>query len=457
MKINLYLFSSLFILILSYETNFEIIYSNYNENDIISTFRRSYLEIEASFGSGSNSNKYKLLLDPQSHATVIPGTDSNAKGDVQKYKVTDDFKLNMNIPTAYSEKFYSGLKGEDTIQIGNSISIKSGVSFVVAKEYSSSGDFMNKYAFLGIKNSNNDDPFSLNLVGQMKEKKLIEYPTWFLNFNSDSKGKFVLGTLPHLYDNITYNEADMSTEKYRAPCNILSVQFQEIYYGNKDDYENKKAIVTSHGIVYFTLYSRLIICTPDYGEIIHSQFFEKQIKNGNCHQSTLPDKYIYYYCEKKNSFNMSEMQNLNFVTSYLSDNMTFVFEPKDLFYEHNGNYYFLIIYKPDDHITPPDSEWNIGTIFFQKYLLAINRDENLIYFYRATHNGTNPTTGGNGTNKKYIIIIVVLSVVLLGSIGFLVFYILKIKPRKKKANELDDDFDYQSKQNEEGTSPIINE
>lgn len=170
MKINLYLFSSLFILILSYETNFEIIYSNYNENDIISTFRRSYLEIEASFGSGSNSNKYKLLLDPQSHATVIPGTDSNAKGDVQKYKVTDDFKLNMNIPTAYSEKFYSGLKGEDTIQIGNSISIKSGVSFVVAKEYSSSGDFMNKYAFLGIKNSNNDDPFSLNLVGQMKEK-----------------------------------------------------------------------------------------------------------------------------------------------------------------------------------------------------------------------------------------------------------------------------------------------
>jgi len=60
-------------------------------------------------------------------------------------------------------------------------------------------------------------------------------------------------------------------------------------------------------------------------------------------------------------------------------------------------------------------------------------------------------------SAKYIIIIVVLSVVLLGSIGFLVFYILKIKPRKKKANELDDDFDYQSKQNEEGTSPIINE
>jgi hypothetical protein len=34
---------------------------------------------------------------------------------------------------------------------------------------------------------------------------------------------------------------------------------------------------------------------------------------------------------------------------------------------------------------------------------------------------------------------------------------MKIKPRKKKANELDDDFDYQTKQNEEGTSALIND
>ena len=64
------------------------------------------------------------------------------------------------------------------------------------------------------------------------------------------------------------------------------------------------------------------------------------------------------------------MENLNFVTSVMSDNMTFVFEPKDLFYEKDNIYYFLIIYKPIDHITSPDSEWLVGTLFLQKYLLA---------------------------------------------------------------------------------------
>ena len=132
----------------------------------------------------------------------------------------------------YSEKFYSGLKGEDTIQIGNSEPIKDKVSFVVANEFTSVGTNLNKYAFFGLKNSNNDDMYNLNIISQMKDNNLINYPTWFLSFNSDSKGKFVIGTLPHLYDNITYNETDMSTEKCRAPCNILSVQFQEIWHYN---------------------------------------------------------------------------------------------------------------------------------------------------------------------------------------------------------------------------------
>ena len=292
----------------------------------------------------------------------------------------------------------------------------------------------------------------------MKENNLINYPSWFLSFNSDSKGKFVIGTLPHLYDNNTYYETDMAKENCIAPCNIISIQFQDIYYGNKNDYDNRESVSPQHTTVYFSLYSRLIRCTPDFGDIIHKKFFEKHIKNLNCNQGTFPDKYIYYYCNKK-SINISEMENLNFVTSVMSDNMTFVFEPKDLFYEKDNIYYFLIIYKPIDHITSPDSEWLVGTLFLQKYLLAFNRNNRMIYFYKTTH--TNDTSGndnnGKGLSTKYIVIIVVLSVVLLGIIGALIFYIIKIKPRKKRANELADDFDYQEKQNEEGATAIINE
>ena len=223
MKINFYLFSSLFIFLFCYESDFELQYSNYDENNIISSLRNIFLEIDVSFGSGSNSNKYKLTLDPDSHGTIIPGVNSNTKGNVQKYKITNDFKLKKNITVIYSEKFYSGLKGEDTIQIGNSEPIKDKVSFVVANEFTSVGTNLNKYAFFGLKNSNNDDMYNLNIISQMKDNNLINYPTWFLSFNSDSKGKFVIGTLPHLYDNITYYETDMTKENCRAPCNILII------------------------------------------------------------------------------------------------------------------------------------------------------------------------------------------------------------------------------------------
>ena len=460
MKINLYLFSSLFILLFCYETDFELQYSNFNERDIISSFRKTFLEIDVSFGSGSNSNKYKLTLDPDCHGTVIPGINSKTSGNIQKYKITDDFKLKQNISVIYGEKFYSGLKGEDTIQIGNSEPIKNKISFVVASEFTSSVVNLNKYAFFGLKNTNNDDMNNLNIINQMKVNNLINYPTWFLSFNSDSKGKFIIGTLPHQYDNITYNEENMIKENCKAPCSIVSIQFQDIYYGNKNDYNNRASIVPQHTTVFFSLYTRLIQCTPDYGNIIHRKFFEEQIKNGNCHQDTLSDGYLYYYCEKK-SFSISSMENLNFVTSVLSDNMTFVLEPKDLFYEKNGIYYFLIIYKPDDYLTPPDSEWIVGSLFLQKYLLTFNRNEKVIYFYKTTHskdgNPSDNNDNGKGISAKYIIIIVILCILLLGISAFLIYYIIKIKPRKKRANELVDDFDYQDKQNEENATPIIND
>ena len=460
MKINLYLFSSLFILLFCYETDFELQYSNFNERDIISSFRKTFLEIDVSFGSGSNSNKYKLTLDPDCHGTVIPGINSNTMGNIQKYKITDDFKLKQNISVTYAEKFYSGLKGEDTIQIGNSEPIKNKISFVVASEFTSSVTNLNKYAFFGLKSATNDDMNNLNIINQMKDNNLIKYPTWFLSFNSDSKGKFIIGTLPHLYDNITYNEANMAKENCKAPCSIISIQFQDIYYGNKNDYNNRASIVPQHTTVFFSLYTRLIRCTSDYGNIIHRKFFEEQIKNGNCHQDTLSDGYLYYYCEKK-SFSLSSMENLNFVTSVLSDNMTFVLEPKDLFYEKNEIYYFLIIYKPDDYLTPPDSEWIVGSLFLQKYLLTFNKNEKMIYFYKTTQskdgNPSDNNDNGKGISAKFIIIIVILSILLLGIIAFLIYYIIKIKPRKKRANELVDEFDYQEKQNEEGATAIIND
>jgi hypothetical protein len=236
---------------------------------------------------------------------------------------------------------------------------------------------------------------------------------------------------------------------------IYALKLQEIYYGKTEKYDNRISGDSLHTTIRFDLNTRLIQCTYDFGIILHNKFFEQKIKNKVCKDGMIDTLYKYYYCEK-GKININEMENINFVTDIQSDNMTFVLEPKDLFFEHNDLLYFLVIYKVEDYETSPEIDWIVGTPFLKKNLITFNRNDKLIYFYKKTNNENN----GNEKKSlqlKYIITISVLSVVFLVSIVVLILYIIKIKPRKKKANELDDDFDYQEKKTKEGDSPLIND
>ena len=456
MEIKFFLFTSLFFLTLCMESNFDIQFSNWNESRIISSLKKTYVEVEASFGS--HMDKFKLALDVDTQATVIPGIDSSDAGNNKKFDIskTTTFTEQKNFTFSSGEKFTSGIYGKDSFKLGNS-ETKNDISFVVAKGYSST--FLNnlyKYAFIGLKTSLNYDEYNFNIIGQMKDKNLISNATWFLNFDSDTKGKFIIGTLPHLkYKNI-YSEDYMHSENCLTNY-IYSINFGEIYYGKIENYDNRKAIEDSnHRIVKFNLNTRLFECTSDFGDILYKNFFKNQIDNGICYQGIIEDDYRYYYC-KKDKFKMSEMENINFVTNRQNNNMTFVFEPKDLFFEHKDILYFLIIYQPDYYGLAGLTEWVAGTSFLKKYILTFNRNDRIIYFYEKKIDPTDEEEDG-GDSSKYIIIIVVLSVVFVACIAFLIFYIIKIRPRRKKANELDDDdFDYQTKQNEEGNSALIND
>ena len=158
------------------------------------------------------------------------------------------------------------------------------------------------------------------------------------------------------------------------------------------------------------------------------------------------------------------MENVNFEIPHQNGNMTFVLEPKDLFYEYKDVLYFLIIYKPDYYIGDKDIYWIIGSVFLQKYLLTFNRKEKLIYFYKkkidqinndGNNNPKNPNEKEGEQDTKYIIIIAVISVLLIACIAILIIYITKKIPRKKKANELDDDFEYQTTPNKEGGKSLL--
>lgn len=450
MKILLLL--SLFLLSLGMESNFEIQHAKWDDNKIMESLRRIGIEVEASFGE--NLDTYKLILDIHTQAIVLPGVELKVQGNFKKYDISSNtFEKIENKPSYSGENFYSGTFGKDIFKLGNSETLKNKISFFVANEYQNYL-YQYKYAFIGLKSFVNGQESKLNIIEQMKDNDLITNTTWFLNFESDTKGKFVLGLLPHLAYKDKYSENDMYIAKTHSSY-IYALKLQEIYYGKTEKYDNRISGDSLHTTIRFDLNTRLIQCTYDFGIILHNKFFEQKIKNKVCKDGMIDTLYKYYYCEK-GKININEMENINFVTDIQSDNMTFVLEPKDLFFEHNDLLYFLVIYKVEDYETSPEIDWIVGTPFLKKNLITFNRNDKLIYFYKKTNNENN----GNEKKSlqlKYIITISVLSVVFLVSIVVLILYIIKIKPRKKKANELDDDFDYQEKKTKEGDSPLIND
>ena len=466
MKTNFFPFFSSIILfsilesILLFESDFEVQYFNWDEKNIMASLDNTYIEVEASFGL--EMDKFKLALDLESTATVLPDINFIGKGEFKKFH-SSSFEVKQNLKYISSEKYVSGNRGVDTFQLGSSEPIIKNFSFVVASDYTYTTNKLYKYAFIGIRNFYiNEEKYQLSMIDQLKKSNLIQYQTWFLNFESDSKGKFVVGTLPNIIYNNIYNESDMIEQNCDGQFQLCAITFQEIYYGKIDDYDNRKSLEDkNHLIALFSLNTRLIKCTSDFGSILYKNFFSKKIANKICGTENLNDGYMYFYCQK-DKFSLSEMENVNFAIPHQNGNMTFVLEPKDLFYEYNNILYFLIIYKPDYYAGDQDVYWIIGNTFLQKYLLTFNTKERLIYFYKKKIHQIKSDENNNGNennnNAKYIIIIAVISVLLIVCIAILIVYITKKVPRKKKANELDDEFDYQATPNKEGgESLLINE
>ena len=440
MKINFIIFFSSIILFSCFEIDFTIKNdSNAENNDVINALETASLEINLSFGE--KNDKFNSRVNLNNYAIAVPGTEVTNQ-NIQKFNASDSdtFKTLENLPFISSENVLSGVLGEDKINIQKT-EIKE-MKFVVGSLYSSSS--LNDYTYIGLSLSTNERKFpGINILEQLKSKNIIDKQTWYLKFDNYNKGKLVLGKYLHEMNN-EYNEEDMVSinlcQKYGE---YYRLDFDEINYGNKNE-PGKRVIMEKHNTTLFSITTRLIYSTYEFGKTIHSKFFKEKIENKNpkCFSKTLKEnsQYIYYYCTKE--ININEMENLNFVLK--EKNITFTLEPKDLFYEENDYFYYLIVYKNfeiDD--ANKDTEWIFGLQFLQKFNIAFNRDDKIAYFYNKEIRKEDSEDDDKET--KYIIIIVLIIIIFIGCIGFLVFYIIKIKPRKKKANELDEGFDYESK------------
>ena len=175
---------------------------------------------------------------------------------------------------------------------------------------------------------------------------------------------------------------------------------------------------------------------------LENNFFVNYYNKNICHKEQI-SSYKVTICNKNFNNNMIRLfPKIEFQIA----NITFEFTYEDLFYKYYNIYCFKILEQLDDN------KFHLGRILLKKYIITFNSESRQIIFYNKEDNKEND---GNPIDIKYIIIIIVLSVFLI-ILFVLVFYFGNqiYQKRKKKAFELNDEYDY-TPTKEEGIEPLF--
>ena len=293
-----------------------------------------------------------------------------------------------------------------------------------------------------------DDSYITFIYGEYD----LKYNFNYLNDNyNDILGTLILGDAPHIFAPDKYKEEDEIKVNGRYILDIKEIKF--ISHSFNFSEINK--------YVSLKFNSEFIKGTLQYKNIIESVFFNELIKVNICridYKENLNEKFYIYSCENNT---MMREQLKSFPTLYfeMKDyNLVFLFNYKELFKEHNNTIYFLIYFDGNTY-----SNWEIGEIFLRKYITSFNYYSKTISFYRTQIDEINKKTDIRFPNEEpeenpkkenneiIVIIIIVVGIVFIVSIiALILFLVISKKLSKKKAYELNDDYDYTP------TSKIIN-
>ena len=303
----------------------------------------------------------------------------------------------------------------------------------------------------------------INLITQLKQKNYIKEYCWTMEFNIakkynndyllkdpdeliNLKGNVIIGEFPHNYDsNNFYKSQYVKTYSELSEIMKWEFKFKKVYYKQSD--KNDVNIGDINAELDPSKY--LIFAPKEYFVSISNNYFQKYIDNNICFNSGGMEFEI-IYCEKSDKFNINEIKTFpSIFFEHIDLQYTFELSYKELFIEKNNNYWFLIV--SDNTIT---SGWKFGNIFMSKYQLVFNLDSKEIGFYNPKLSklpNENEDNKGNSDGNSYFVLSIILIIFLcLILIGVGIFIKIKFYPnisKKKRANELDDDYEYVSDKN----------
>ena len=250
-----------------------------------------------------------------------------------------------------------------------------------------------------------------------------------------TQGKLVIGSWPHEDYPFHYMKNDLmfSNSLIDSINEFMQIKFSKVYLTENKDEENEEIQFSEN--VELSYDSNLIYADNKYRSYLFNKMSDL-INNGDCFTDIIKNfdnygNFTFIYCKNEN--NIKNKLNLIIKTIYLFTadfNYTFEITPKEIIKEKN-NYIFIQILFRD-----LSSKWTLGKIFTLKYQFTFNQDSRKIGFYKVSHK-----------NSKYNIkvILIIISIIILSAILIVLgIFIGKYlyKTRKRRANELNDEFDY---------------
>ena len=286
----------------------------------------------------------------------------------------------------------------------------------------------------------------------LRTHELIETYNWYFDFETpwSKDGKLIIGSRPHE----DYPNKLSSDDLVYAKCSsndfviYWEMKFDKIYVNNKtyknsglDDKSDDDGKVNFENKVDFKFDSNLIFGTIKYEKYL-SFILNDLIEGKKCFNDTMIgdsvySKFKFYYCKNEKSIKDKLYSIIPIIYFYSHEfNHTFELIIDDILKEKGEYIYILILF---DGVS---NRWKLGNIFSLKYKFVFNPDTKQIGFYKNIKNSNNIDSKDYSFIFKIILIIVLsLLLILLGFILGKMIYGLK---RKKRANELADDYDYTS-------------
>ena len=310
-----------------------------------------------------------------------------------------------------------------------------------------------------------NNPSLQHIIDHLYSKRKLKTSDWTIKFTDQNSGLLIIGNLPHEYENNTIkyyekNYTKTNTENIARFFRPWAISMKEIYFYIK---ENEKIIVNKDENRLTLAHNfGFIVGSNKYKEFIYKYYFNDLIDKNICEiqssEKTIYNKSIFIDTDGNYSMFICDKEKINYNNyiknfpilhlSHIEYNYTFELTYKDLFLDIYNYYYFMIIFPNNQTDTKYKiEEWYMGLPFLKKYQFILNFDSHTIGFYRTKNfeeeekKWDEQNTENDRGSKIWIYILQIVIVIILVGVAFYIGMILK-KQRKKRANELKDDYEY---------------